>query len=189
MTLNFDGTIGAFGGYTADGKNSSFWTYSRSGLTWTAVGNPIVGYGIEVALSADGSTLIAGNPTTNVFTRGVGGVYVFNNTVLGDGEIGSLSQGSAVAISADGSVGMSSDQIDNNGIGAAWVFDPLKASVPTITSVSTVTAQQTQTITISGHGFGTQAPYNGDSPFLLLVDNRTRVRMGFTGDSIHLNVT
>ncbi|HLJ45113.1 MAG TPA: hypothetical protein VKU01_03855, partial [Bryobacteraceae bacterium] len=189
VTLNFDGTIGAFGGYTADGKNSSVWTYSRSGLTWTALGNPIAGYGIFPALSADGSTLIAGFPTTSVFTRGAGGVYVFNNTVLGDGDISGLSQGSAVAISADGSVGISSDQGENNSVGAAWVFDPLKASAPTITSVSSVTAQQTQIITISGHGFGSQAPYNGDSPYLLLDDNRTDFHMGYTGDSIHLNVT
>lgn len=40
----------------------------------------------------------------------------------------------------------------------------------TITSVSTVTHLQTQTILISGSGFGTQAPFNGDLPCIEISD-------------------
>jgi protein involved in polysaccharide export with SLBB domain len=41
---------------------------------------------------------------------------------------------------------------------------------PTITSVSPIAPQQTQTITISGSGFGTQSAYNGDSNYILFAD-------------------
>jgi hypothetical protein len=48
---------------------------------------------------------------------------------------------------------------------------PLQAqSTPTITSVSKITTAQYQTITIRGSGFGTQAPYTGDSDFISLED-------------------
>jgi len=41
---------------------------------------------------------------------------------------------------------------------------------PTITSVSAILPQQTQTITISGSGFGTHTPYTGDSNYIELID-------------------
>ena len=48
--------------------------------------------------------------------------------------------------------------------------DVLQAGSPTITSVSKITTAQFQTITIRGSGFGTQAPYTGDSNFISLED-------------------
>jgi hypothetical protein len=45
-----------------------------------------------------------------------------------------------------------------------------QAASPTIKSVSVITTQQYQTITIKGSGFGTQAPYTGDSPYISLLD-------------------
>ena len=44
------------------------------------------------------------------------------------------------------------------------------SGTPGITSVTPILPQQTQTITISGSGFGTQAPYTGDSQYIELVD-------------------
>jgi len=45
------------------------------------------------------------------------------------------------------------------------------SNMPNITSVSEITMQQYQTITIQGSGFGTQAaPYTGDSPYIQLND-------------------
>jgi hypothetical protein len=41
---------------------------------------------------------------------------------------------------------------------------------PKITSVSKITTSQLQTITIKGSGFGTQAPYTGDSNYIALTD-------------------
>ena len=44
------------------------------------------------------------------------------------------------------------------------------AQTPTITSISKVYAQQFQTITITGSGFGTMDPYQGDSNFISFDD-------------------
>jgi hypothetical protein len=44
------------------------------------------------------------------------------------------------------------------------------SSVPTIISVSPILPMATQTITIIGSGFGSQAPYQGDSPYIEISD-------------------
>jgi Bacterial Ig-like domain (group 3) len=64
---------------------------------------------------------------------------------------------------------------------------------PTITSVSLITAQQYQTITIKGSGFGKHAPYTGDSNFISFFDLRTNPpgwQAGYSGfnDTITLIV-
>ncbi len=64
---------------------------------------------------------------------------------------------------------------------------------PVIKSLSTVTAEQYQTITIKGTGFGTQAPYTGDSDYIAFWDLRTSPpgwQAGYTGynDTITLIV-
>ncbi|MGA7686071.1 MAG: Ig-like domain-containing protein [Terriglobales bacterium] len=51
--------------------------------------------------------------------------------------------------------------------------DVSQAGSPTIKSVSLITAQQYQTITIKGSGFGTHAPYTGDSYFISFFDLKT----------------
>jgi sugar lactone lactonase YvrE/protein involved in polysaccharide export with SLBB domain len=59
-----------------------------------------------------------------------------------------------------------------------------------ITSVSPIVSQQTQTITISGAGFGTQAAYTGDSNYIELVDSTgTPWAAGHTGNGINLAVS
>ncbi|MGD0735016.1 MAG: Ig-like domain repeat protein [Terracidiphilus sp.] len=61
---------------------------------------------------------------------------------------------------------------------------------PTITSVSAILPQQTQTITINGSGFGTQAPYNGDSSSILFADpTGTPWYAGDTGNAVTLAVS
>jgi hypothetical protein len=85
--------------------------------------------GTSAALSFDGTTAILGAPldastlgAAFVFTRSAGGAWRQQGAKLvGTGSPGTASQGSAVALSDDGStalVGGSSD----NAIGAAWVF-------------------------------------------------------------------
>ena len=56
-----------------------------------------------------------------------------------------------------------------------WVlFGVVAASLafaqPDIKKVSKITTQQFQTITITGSGFGTQAPYTGDSNYISVLD-------------------
>ncbi|MGA8069253.1 MAG: IPT/TIG domain-containing protein, partial [Terriglobales bacterium] len=54
---------------------------------------------------------------------------------------------------------------------------------PTITSVSPITTQQYQTITIKGSGFGKQAPYTGDSDYISLEDQTAQPawQAGYSG--------
>jgi hypothetical protein len=43
-------------------------------------------------------------------------------------------------------------------------------ATPVISSVSKISAIQTQAITINGHGFGNMEPYNGNSPYIQIKD-------------------
>ena len=53
--------------------------------------------------------------------------------------------------------------------GASFTINPIGSSLQ-ISSVSQILAQQAQTITITGSGFGTQAPYSGDSLYIAIFD-------------------
>jgi uncharacterized protein (TIGR03437 family) len=87
------------------------------------------GQGSSVAVSADGNTAIVGGPNDDgrvgaawVFRR-VFGVWIQQGTrLVGSGPVGSASQGSSVALSADGNTAIVGGPGDNGGRGAAWVF-------------------------------------------------------------------
>jgi len=55
---------------------------------------------------------------------------------------------------------------------------------PDITSVSEISTQQYQTITIQGTGFGTQAPYIGDSSYIAFSDFTKVWEAGYSGNGI-----
>jgi hypothetical protein len=57
-----------------------------------------------------------------------------------------------------------------------------------ITAISSILAQQNQTIVISGRGFGTRTPYNGNSNYLLIRDVTRGWNAGWDGDWVHLDV-
>jgi hypothetical protein len=56
------------------------------------------------------------------------------------------------------------------------------AQKPKITSVSKISAQQYQTITITGSGFGTQAAYTGDSDYIAFSDITRNWEAGYAPD-------
>jgi len=58
-----------------------------------------------------------------------------------------------------------------------------------ITSVTPIVSAQTQTITITGWGFGTQAAYTGDSNYIEFIDSTSPFSAGFTGNGVHLGVS
>ncbi|MGA9946332.1 MAG: hypothetical protein WBP75_14995 [Candidatus Cybelea sp.] len=68
-----------------------------------------------------------------------------------------------------------------------------RRSTPTITSVGTITNRQSQKIVISGSGFGTMQPYNGDSCCLQFTMTNEKCgntwQAGMTGELVTLNVT
>jgi hypothetical protein len=66
-------------------------------------------------------------------------------------------------------------------------------SGPKITSVSRIKPEQYQKIVISGSGFGTMSPYNGDSAYIRFRDKTGKWDAGHTSsseiDSVWLDVT
>jgi len=54
-------------------------------------------------------------------------------------------------------------------------------AAPIITSVSTISDQQIQTINIIGSGFGTSDPYTGNSSFIILTNVTKGWSAGYTG--------
>jgi hypothetical protein len=103
------------------------------------VGTDIIGpfqlQGISVSLSSDGNSAVIGGFADDnnmgaawVFTRS-DGVWTQKAKLVGTGAIftpgslpGGAEQGTSVAISGDGNTVLSGGPIDNDGVGAAWIF-------------------------------------------------------------------
>jgi hypothetical protein len=78
------------------------------------------------------------------------------------------------------------------GAGPASITDTVRppSGAPVIASVSPVLPIANQTITIAGSGFGSQDPYNGNSPYIVVSDLTRNWNAGNTGnrDQVTLNV-
>lgn len=96
------------------------------------VGTGATGYspqGSAVAISADGNTAIVGSDQDN---SNVGGVWIYTRSgtswaqqgtkLIGNDITGTPHQGYSVSISADGNTAVVGGYLDNNPIGAAWVY-------------------------------------------------------------------
>lgn len=57
------------------------------------------------------------------------------------------------------------------------------SNVPDITSISEITTQQYQTITIKGSGFGSLNPYIGNSPYIVFYDQTKNWTAGNSTDN------
>ena len=131
VSLSADGNTLAVGSR----YDSAVWVFFRTNGTWAQQGSKIVGsggtggQGSSVALSADGNTLIVGGPSDNtntgavwVFTRGNGAWTQQGQKLVGTGAAGSASQGTSVAVSADGNTMIEGGPLDNTSAGATWIF-------------------------------------------------------------------
>jgi hypothetical protein len=117
VALSADGNTAIVGGPYDNSNIGAVWVFTRTGGTWRQQGNKLVGtgavgragQGFSVALSADGSTLLAGGlgDESNtgaawVFTR-LGSLWAQQGRkMIGTGAVGAAKQGRAVALSADG---------------------------------------------------------------------------------------
>jgi hypothetical protein len=137
---------GGFASLSADGNRALFGPtlWERDGGTWSAIQSFDA---VSGALSADGKIVALGRPSGQ---NGVG-VYKFNavfNSWLSDflhgtDEIGTESQGTSVAISADGKTVLSGAPQDDGGRGAVWVFSGVITSgMSQIASASTQWSQR-----------------------------------------------
>jgi hypothetical protein len=137
VALSADGNTAIVGGPDTGSlvDTGAAWVFTRSGPAWTQQGPKLVGtgsvvpseQGISVALSADGNTAIVGGDVDN----GLGAAWVFTRTgvtwtqqgakLVGTGSTAD-SQGSSVALSADGNTAIVGGPNDNSFVGATWVF-------------------------------------------------------------------
>ena len=119
------------------GSLGSAWVWTRSDGEWTQQGGQLVGglgpsrQGRGVAFSADGRVALVGGPDDDA---GTGAVWVWGfdstpprlayqiDTLVGAGAVGAAEQGTAVALSADGTTSLVGGAQDNGGTGAVWVW-------------------------------------------------------------------
>jgi hypothetical protein len=153
VALSADGNTALIGGPGDSDDAGAAWVFTRSGGVWsqqgpkltgrgeTAIGG-IGGFGVSVALSADGNTALIGAPGDNGGLFGKGAAWVFTRSdgiwtqqgekLVGDctgscadegtGEIENAWFGYNVALSADGNTALIGGFRDNGWRGAAWVF-------------------------------------------------------------------
>jgi hypothetical protein len=183
LALSKDGNTLLVGGFNDNVMVGAAWVFTRTGNTWTQQGNKLIGsggdnqssQGTSVALSADGNTAMIGGYNDN---GGVGAAWIFTRTantwtqqgnkLVGSGSVLNASQGIAVSLSADGNTAMMGGYLDNDRIGACWVF----------TRTANIWLQQGSKIVpndLSGK------PYFGGS-VSLSADGNTAV-VGGTGDN------
>lgn len=102
--------------------------FSQQGNELAVSGTPSGYY--NVALAANGGTAVVGTPTASNST---GGVYILTrdgsgnwsqqgNELVGSGAVGTAYEGWSVAVSADGNTLVTGGPLDNNAIGAVWIF-------------------------------------------------------------------
>ena len=139
VAISADGKTAMIGAPGDNGAGAT-WVFTLSGGVWTQQGNKQVGsgsvgadgFGYPVALSADGNTAIIGGTgdasplgAAWVFTRSAGTWSQQGNKLVGTGGSGSgygSTEGSAVAISADGNTAIIGGNTDGSNAGAIWVF-------------------------------------------------------------------
>ena len=137
VSLSADGNTAIVGGTGDNGGVGAAWVYIRSGDVWSQQGVKLVGtgsvgnasQGFSVSLSADGNTAIVGGYRDNnetgaawVFTRSGGAWSQQGTKLVGASAGGSVFQGYAVSLSADGNTAIVGGIGDSSGEGAAWVF-------------------------------------------------------------------
>ncbi len=153
VALSADGNTALIGGPGDNDDAGAAWVFTRSGGVWSQQGPKLTGtgetgiggiggFGVSVALSADGNTALIGAPGDNGGLFGKGAAWVFTRSdgiwtqqgekLVGDctsscahegtGEIENAWFGYNVALSADGDTALIGGFRDNDWRGAAWVF-------------------------------------------------------------------
>jgi hypothetical protein len=137
VAMSGDGNTALIGGPADDGERGSLWAFTRNGSNWTQIGPKFTGaeekgaagIGMSVALSADGTTALAGGGADN---GGIGAAWAFSRSgagftqqgpkLTGVGESGPGAFGVSVALSGDGLEALIGAPEDGRRLGAAWNF-------------------------------------------------------------------
>jgi hypothetical protein len=135
VALSADGATAALAGVGDDGTGAT-WIFTYVGSSWTQTAkltpNDATGqssFGVRLALSDDGSTLLVGG---NQDAGGIGAVWVFvragstwtqqGQKLTANDEQGAAGFGIRVALAGDGRTALIGGWNDDRGVGAAWVF-------------------------------------------------------------------
>ena len=136
VSLSDDGKTAIVGGPGDNFGAGAAWVFTRSDGVWSQQGSKLVGtgavsnasQGYSVSISGDSNTAIVGGRFDDflgaawVFTRS-GDVWSQQGSKLvGTGAVGPASQGFSVSLSGEGDTAIFGGPIDNNFVGAAWVF-------------------------------------------------------------------
>jgi len=138
VAISADGNTAIAGGVFDDSQVGAAWIWKRSGKLWSQQGPKLVGsnslgkaeQGWSVALSGDGNTAIVGGYADHnsagaawIWTRSPAGVWSQQGPKLvGTGAEGIASQGSGVALSADGNTAIVGGDSDHSAVGAVWFW-------------------------------------------------------------------
>ncbi len=156
LALSADGNTLAIGGPKDNTNVGAVWIWLNTAGTWAAQQNAIVGSGASgaaqmgnsVALSADGNVLAFGGSQDNsvagatwIYTRSAASWSIQGAKLVGTGASGAAAQGTAVALSPDGNVLVSSGSADNSSKGAIWTF---------VRTAGTIWAQQGSKLVATG---------------------------------------
>jgi N-acetylneuraminic acid mutarotase/protein involved in polysaccharide export with SLBB domain len=172
--IDKSGNLWLFGGSGTDANGSSgemndLWQFNPSTNQWAWMGgSSTVG---SYCFNNFGSTLCGQSGIYGTLGVSAGGNFP------GSRDSSTGSSGSAGWTDQNGNFWLfGGNALDANGaygyLNDLWKYQaPLAtAATPTITSVSAILPQQTQTITINGSDFGTHAAYTGDSNYIELID-------------------
>ena len=138
VAISADGNSAVVGGPGYQGFIGAAWTWTRSGGTWTE-GQLLQGsdadvggnnwQGNAVAISGDGLTIMfggfldnAGEGASWAFAYSAGTWSQVGSKLVGSNDDASSYQGSACALSYDGTTGVATGYYDNGQVGAAWIW-------------------------------------------------------------------
>lgn len=185
IAISSDGNTAIVGGWGDNSSAGAVWAFTRSGGAWSQQGSKLVGtgavgssvyQGVSVSVSSDGNTAVVGGYRDSsgagavwVFTRS-GGVWTQQgNKIVGTGAVGNALQGISVSLSSDGNTAIVGGPLDNNNVGAAWVYT--RASdvwsqqgnkLVGIGAVGTFGAEQGGSVSVSSDGNTTVVGGPGD---------------------------
>ena len=200
LALSADGNTAIIGGSSYNEGSGGTWIFGFKNGSWKQQGNVLVGtggngseqQGNSVAISADGNTALVGGSNNK---DGVGSAWYFTNNngnwaqwryaFTGNGlGAGNANFGNSVALSSDGTTSIIGGDYDNNGDGAAWVYNYAQTPVITRFTPDTAIAGVVDTIYASNFSGVTQVSFggiaatsfkittvNGDSVILATVGN------------------
>ena len=184
VALSSDGNTALVGGPGDSAGTGAAWVFTRSPDSWSQQGGKITGSGAAngdygagegsaLALAADGTIALIAGPTDN---GGAGAVWSFSRSgsswgadgekFLGTDARGNASQGTSVALSADGGTAVVGGPTDSTGRGAAWVFTRSGASwrnIPGKLVADTGLSSGGRSVTMSGDGTTCVIGAPGDS--------------------------